>query len=300
MQNCVESVLRHAPSLRLTVFDDNSTDKRTVSYLKHIGSSPRLRIVSSCQESSSTPAGGGGLGNLYANINHYIYHLASSRYCLLMQDDMQFVRDLLERDLALIYSTFESSKRSAFMFPCFLRSELDFSLIDSDSDSASSMTYLFREDYEFSGYWDVCIANIHRVIEAGWYLSSELDGSNRALYLFGRMTCMKVPLVASLPCPPTYRQGSMTIALLLWNYFFRGFFPFESLSGEQVNRYFELGNTLAADTSLFSPSLPKNRTWTYTSFEGDVKWLSYVHIVELKARKILFLLMALVHRYFAG
>jgi glycosyltransferase involved in cell wall biosynthesis len=206
LANCVNSLLRHAPSARICVVDDRSTCPDTLAYLAQLPSGVELL--------QGQVKDGARHGGLYNNMQLAL-ESCSSELVFFIQDDMQIVRDIDEDDLRYINAFFAHYPEAAFLHPMFLRGRRyrrDRRITRLQSD----FPVYFREQPEKNSqrdlsYVDGVIAHAGRLQAANWqFVEGEAANANKAWPLFGKMGIWPHPIAMFLPEVPVYRGKHKT------------------------------------------------------------------------------------------
>jgi hypothetical protein len=287
--NCVRSVQAFMPGVALTVYDDASTDPQTRAILEDMtrnGTGKVLVAVSSENPGLLSRLNGG----LYQNMQSFLDSHACTRWVLFLQDDTQIVRGFTARDVEIIDGIFSSYPGAAFIYPAFLanRSACTRGYVDFDSLKGDEASFSFQYRYEYSGYFDVCLAHVDRLRNAQWCFGNELESSLAALGQFGTMRLMRQPFVAHLPAPPTYRYRSKTFFQRVWEHYRAGLYPIDPMSDADVQRLFSLrGDYPTADHFLTSSTYWGSHPWPYTKYEKSPCWVWIIDRIERGYARIL-------------
>jgi glycosyltransferase involved in cell wall biosynthesis len=102
--------------MKVTIFDDNSTDPHTVDILSKLQSELRVIRPQNGQLEKKT-------GGLYGNMNAALEmaHKSNFQYALFIQDDMQLVRSLRRVDFEMVENFFEFNTNAVQYQSCFRR-----------------------------------------------------------------------------------------------------------------------------------------------------------------------------------
>lgn len=204
LKNCIGSISRHMPEIPYFVYDDNSTDLDTASYLKTIAKN----VIRSKKDVSDRH------GGYYQNMQSALDH-AKSDYVLLIQDDMQVVRPFLDSDIADIDAIFQKNPSLAFLSPVFLKGrKRDFFKENYIADpQTKSYAWSSASDSLVPGcYADVSIVNVQRLRSAFWtFRPSEVSNGDLAKEKFGTMHQLSNPFIFYLPEEPAYRGKVLTL-----------------------------------------------------------------------------------------
>jgi hypothetical protein len=264
--NCLASVRRYVLGAPVTVFDDASTDPETCAILGEIRREgwARVLVAESPPLGWAAPSDGG----FNANIQSFVDVHARSTYTLILQDDLQVVRPLERRDLDGLDQVFSDFPQCAFVSPLFLYSTLC-QYVDMESVKGDSLTFSLLYDYEYSGFFHVCIAHISRLRDANWRFVNELVSSVAARAAFGTMPFLRQPFVAHVPSPPTFRHRRKTLVQCIWERYRASLYPIDPLSDSDVRRLFSLRDTFpTAEEFLTSRSFWGSHPWPYVKLEG--------------------------------
>jgi glycosyltransferase involved in cell wall biosynthesis len=208
LKNAVDSVLRHIPGARLRIYDDCSDEPAMLAYLSSLGEIVVRREVASHDRH----------GGLYANMNRAL-NGAERPLLLMLQDDMQVVRQFDAKDLEALDRLFGSNPKMAFVCPLFMKADRkrrfrrelvpDLELRAYISPPVAEMT-----SKNCLSYFDVHIAHVDRLRAAGWQYLQEGEGQIRdsARVLFGAMPMLGDPCVFFCPEVPFFRHREQSLA----------------------------------------------------------------------------------------
>lgn len=110
LRNCIESVQRHCPNVPFTVYDDGSDHPELVDYLKTLGSAVRHMQTATAERH----------GGFYANMQAALDE-TQAEALLLLQDDVQVVRDIATEDVDSWQTYWASYPECAFLSPVFMK-----------------------------------------------------------------------------------------------------------------------------------------------------------------------------------
>jgi hypothetical protein len=285
--NCVTSLRKFLPNVPVTVFDDTSTDKETCAILEGLSRDGWAKILTSQGLTGfpkSTPPLNGGL---YENIQLFLDVHARSSWALFLQDDMQVVRIFTQYDREMLTRIFSDYPKAAFVYPAFLSYAL-WKYVDSATLMGNKPSFSFLYDYDFSGYFDVCIAHIDRLRDARWRFGNELASSVSAREKFGTMRLMRQPFVAYLPSPPTYRHRGQTRTQRVWERYRAGLYPIDPLSDSDLQRLISMKDTFpTAEGFLTSESFWGSHPWPDVKLEGAPSLVRALDRIESRLRRVL-------------
>jgi len=288
LQNCVDSVREFMPNSRVTVFDDGSTHVETCAVLDRLRQESAVSVLAADESKGSSRSHAQLNGGLHANMQTVIDDHACSAMVLFLQDDTQVVRKVTSQDLEDITRIFQHYPRAAFIYPAFLanRTACTRGFVDFDSFRNGDPSFSFYYDYEYSGFFDICIAHIGRLRAAGWRFGNELTTSLEARERFGTMRLMRNPFVALLPAPPTYAFRGKTWIQRIWERYRAGLYPVDPMSEAAVERMSALkADYPTADEFLTSRSFQGEHPWPYTKMERAPKLIILLERIEAWVRR---------------
>lgn len=283
LQNCAASVREFMPDAPVTVFDDGSTDSETCAVLARLRQEGAITVL--VADNSTRPSGPGAQlnGGLHLNMQSFMDDHARCSMVLFLQDDTQVVRRVTRRDFANIQQIYSQHPKAAFVYPAFLanRSTCTRGFVDFSSFRDDDPSFSFLHDYEYGGFFDICIAHVGRLRAAGWKFGNELTTSLDARERFGTMRLMRVPFVALLPAPPTYAFRGKTLIQRIWEHYRAGLYPIDPMSEADIDRMSALtGDYPTADEFLTSTSYRGEHPWPYTKMERAPKLLILLERIE--------------------
>lgn len=207
VKNCLESIASCCPDAVVTIYDDDSTDTETVSYLKGV----------SCKVVNSHSEGRHRHGGLYGNMQIALKD-AKSKYILFLQDDTQLVRRVDKIDLELIDTFFRENREAAFINPVFLKGHRRRS-IDKQLMPQLKFRGYYQEISEVIKprpvsmfYCDVVLVHVDRLKLADWcFLESETNNAHQASKRFSKMLQLADPFVMHVPQVPVFRGKKSTV-----------------------------------------------------------------------------------------
>jgi hypothetical protein len=283
--NCIRSLREFMPDSPITVFDDRSTDKETRGILEGLDREGRITILTGPSRLESVRCTR-AYGGLFENIQSFVDVHARSSCAIFLQDDTQIVRRFTEHDREEIERIFSEHQTAAFVYPSFLTHNSYSKYVDPTSLTSEGLTFSFVYDYEYSGYFDVCIAHIDRLRKAGWKFGDELQTSLAARERFGTMRLMRHPFVAHLPSPPTFRERGRTWVQEVWEYYRSGLYPVDSLSDSNLLRLFSMKGTFpTAESFLTSENFWGQHPWPYAKLDEAPRPILFLDRVESRFRR---------------
>lgn len=209
LRNCVDSVRRHLPGVKCTVYDDGSTDPHTQAVLKDLGKNVRH------MNTATSDRHGGFYRNMQAALDE-----SQTPYLILLQDDLQVVRTLDAIDLKAFNAWFQSRENIAFLSPVFLKGGRRKDFLNYYYPDTHERLYHWRDiagQVSKDGpvpkfYTDVCVLCVDRLRRIGWQFSkTELANGEQAAHHFDEMPQMADPFVFYVPEEPVYRGRVMTL-----------------------------------------------------------------------------------------
>lgn len=233
LRNCLESLVRHAPELSVTVVDDGSVDPATKEVLEEYADT--MTIVARDGADSDV-----SLGGLYANMN-WVVRTSHADLGLFMQDDMQLVRDITADDQEHIARFFGSYKESIEFHTCFTKSTTKISVNDGLKLDSAVPAY-FRDAGRTRRGWhsDVGVFHIARMRERGIDLrESETQNELYLQTVVSQMGLSPWPFMMWLPFPESvkFRRKGLLQRYAEWRAG-SGLYPYNPMSTEQVRKLF--------------------------------------------------------------
>jgi|TARA_Y100000815_G_scaffold171503_1_gene155854 glycosyltransferase involved in cell wall biosynthesis len=223
LKNCIDSILRHAPGLPVTVVDDGSTDPETLQVLAALP----VTVVTPRAEQV------GRHGGLYANMQ-WALETCDSTLALFMQDDVQMVRDLAADDWQALQAFFDADPGHVFVHPCFPmgprkpRSRHEYKPWPPFRGYCNDNGAADQSERSRRWVYDVTLCHAPRLRAAGWTFGpTERENSKHAAGLFTPMLHFADPFICQLPEVATLRFGRRTLGARLAEY----------LSGEDVKSF---------------------------------------------------------------
>jgi len=209
LQNCVQSIERHAPNSSIKIFDDASTCPETRDILKKLANKHEVFI----NENSTLKS---HLKGLYQNMN-WALQIAKSHgfeFVFFIQDDQQIVRKLDENFYEEIKSIFASSEQICQITPTFFKGFLPEHILYSRFNPNEKFGYYLSD----CGIGDTGITHLYRLEEKKFlFQNSEGDSSKLALSLGLRAAQPKNPVLMYTPWPRVARNIQNPIIRLLFS-----------------------------------------------------------------------------------
>lgn len=264
LDNCLNSLLRCAEGLDVTVIDDDSEDEITRQVLN--------RWQHQFRQLDTGPVGQTEhkTGGLYGNMRRAMTDARNRNKTLILflQDDMQLVRPIHREDLCQALQFFAANPNAAQLQTCFMKrffADRDEALSRLDS---SGQAYLRPSDYPgFSGFSAVGLFHLER-FQA---LFGELQQGEYANNAFAQQQGIQMgiaafPFMMWLPYPISHRGKQRNIPLqLVEGVAGCGFYPYQVLSGNDqsrlLNRHPE--QRPYAEDWLRCPKLAETPVWSF-------------------------------------
>lgn len=283
LKNCVDSIRACVPDSSIAIFDDDSDDPETLSYLDE--------AHSFCRIFKPREVGKVKHGGLYLNMQVALEQFANHPLVCFLQDDTQVVRPVSGEEVTQWYRILMENSDIGFIHPCFLKGinlrKRPFVALDGPSARTC-----FRKDMGQSAgvhYSDLVIAIPARLLDKSWHFcQSEPQNDRQARQLFGSMIYLQDPFVMWLPEVPTYRGKKKTIALKLAEHKKNvGFYPFKLWSQAQAQTFRErsASGVPVAEEMLTCSSMTPPKPWTYTPLSG-LRLLKNLNNFEVSLRKL--------------
>jgi glycosyltransferase involved in cell wall biosynthesis len=282
LRNCVNSILKCIPGAEIVIFDDNSSDPATCSYLEE---SKDFCLIVRPETTGQIKHGG-----LYLNMNTALQMFSDRDLICFLQDDTQIVRPVSNAELRDIGLAFEENPRLGFIHPCFIRG-VDLQKRPVTPLSGPTPSFFFRKDTGQSAgihYSDLVVFEPKRLIDADWsFNQSEPANDRQSKAMFGMMAYMWLPFAMWLPEVPAYRGKKKTLGLRLAEHKKQvGFYPFVLWSRdhtESVRNQASPRLPVAEDLLDCSPATPP-KPWTYNPLTG-LSLLKSLNNVEVTIRR---------------
>lgn len=278
LQNCLESIERCAPGCRIIVADDRSDEADTQSVLD--AWSDRIECVTPSIDDKAHK-----LGGLYPNMQRVLDTLDDADTLCTLQEDMQLVRPLRERDFADIRHFFDSDPRAAFLHHGFMKGHQRQRYIDYMHFDAQKQVY-FRDSETHrvgSFFAAVCIAQVGRLRAEDWHFEvGEKRNNTRAAALYSPLGYMQNPFAMWLPSVPAHRHKTRTLGMSLAEKRTRvGYYPINVMDESAAAQFVSRDRSvlpIAEDFLSTTPSCPIE-PWVYHPFQGQ-KALYFLHRLQ--------------------
>ncbi|MEH6560047.1 MAG: glycosyltransferase family A protein [Marinobacter sp.] len=282
LRNCVNSILACIPDAEIAIFDDNSSDPETCSYLEE--------AKKNCQVITPDTKGTIKHGGLYHNMNAALELYRNRSLLCFLQDDTQVVRPLPSGEIQALESLFEEHPKLGFIHPCFIRG-IDLAKRPVTPEPGPAPEFFFRNNMGQSAglhYSDLVIFKPNRLTAAGWeFQQSEPSNDRQARQLFGLMAYMWLPFAMWLPEVPAYRGKNKTLGLRLAEKNKQvGFYPFDLWSKElaEARKENSQGRVPVAEELLECTPVTPKKPWTYNPLTG-FRLLKHLNNAEVALRR---------------
>jgi glycosyltransferase involved in cell wall biosynthesis len=234
LENCLDSVRRCARGYETVLVDDGSTDPETVAVID------RHRRYFRSLEPQSGDVQALKTGGLYANMELAMQDARGRGHqlVLFLQDDMQLVRPLLERDLAAALDFFREEPRAAQLQTCFMKRYFEGEDDRVTVIDPTGTAYIRPDSSLFSGFSAVGLFHVGRFTELfGSFHQGELANDDFAKRHGIRMGLAAHPFMMWLPYPISFRGQKRGFSLQLVERLAGcGFYPYEYMSPDAQAR----------------------------------------------------------------
>ena len=232
LKHCVATIETCSPASRIVIFDDHSNDGETVGILDELRARHEVCIPEGPDDFAHK------CGGLYANMQRALESLPANQLACFIQDDMQVVRRLDEKDLAAFERFFAADPNAAFLQPALMRAshrDRDERITAYDPDVG---VYFRSNNRQSAGIFFSAVSILHpgRLRAAGWtFAPTEKQNEAQARRHFSRLGLLRDPFVFYLPSVPAYRGKAKTWALAYAEKIRRcGFYPYRLMSDAEI------------------------------------------------------------------
>jgi glycosyltransferase involved in cell wall biosynthesis len=228
LENLLSSVhdcLKNIPDVKLYIFDDDSDEEITLKVLQDAKKAGISILRALDFESSSF----GSRGGLHAGIKASLCEVSrEDSLALLLQDDMQIVRDLKCKDLELAKMQIKNSG-NPFLYVNFWTGGVAMRSQQMVFSNKGFFHKFSPREKRFRAYTDVCLVDVNLLRSSKFdFQNSEKQMDQNASRVFGKMAWSPYPFTAMLPDPSVYRNGVL----------FQGnIFRFEKMTSQNVDNF---------------------------------------------------------------
>lgn len=231
LRNLLDSISTHIPGVEVRIYDDNSDDPDTIHLLNNCGHSVYKPDKTTMNRH----------GNLYVNMQSALEG-ASTNYLIMLQNDLQIIRDFSDIDLSTIQETFENTQ-IGFLRPQFMRQGsylkfLDQLILDSERDIYFPIKE--SEGVEVgNAYCDVMICSVQNLRAVNWsFEDSENGNAKKARQIFKHMPQMFNPFIFYCPEVPCYRNRRIFLASKIASFRLKGqIIKFASMTTNEMHSF---------------------------------------------------------------
>jgi len=264
LDNCLKSIQKCAFDYDATVVDDHSSDNYTLEVLKKW--EKIYSVITPAEEVSDYKIGG-----LYGNMNYAMNDAQKKKYkyALFIQDDMQLVRNILQKDIKMIEKYFNENKKCVQYYPCFFKSYTKKNK-NNRSLNNSKIVYFKKIELQYSGFSAIGVFQVKRFKK----LFDKFEKRERTMDNKARKKGIQkgeavYPFMSYLPHPVSYRNKRKSFVHLLTEKISgAGFYPIDYMDEESIKILFYRDPNLIpyAEDYLNAPGI-KSIPW---SFAGGV------------------------------
>jgi hypothetical protein len=262
LENCLNSVATCAAAFDTFIVDDNSDDPETQAVLKRWSAKyPAL------------PSGDKGVefktGGLYPNMSEALRHAFSSgyEYAVFIQDDMQFIRQISDRDLEILDEYFRANEQSIQLETGFIKYGALVNDPKTFSPDASGIAMLRPSKPGFNklNFAAAGTFSVARTIEFhGDFRIGEANNSvalrDKGFYYGWSM----YPFMHWLPASISYRGKKRSLAHRFCEYIGgAGFHPIRIMDAEETEAFWNRSRSIlpVAEHFLDCPTAPRKDLW---------------------------------------
>lgn len=268
LRDCLNSIRENLPNCPVTVYDDGSTSRETISALvEWSGIIPIHR--------RPPQVGTGRVGRLHENMSEALDQAKSvgATYALMLQDDMQVVRSLVPKDTAYIDHYFRANPQAAELIVHFHTRERQ----DPDSEWIldSSQTASLSQNGPQTSYLATGLFHVERAHQRLSPLErTERLNAEKAAELGMTAGFYRYPFTMFMPFPKTFRNGKRKI--FLWateTLAGSGVHPYVSMKEKEIAKLFRRQGTApaAAREWLTCRSVQEWPLWSYYGGARDLR-----------------------------
>lgn len=275
LSNCIESIEKHINPKELIIYDDHSTCIRTQETLDSLREN--YNIISDSYDSKDNIRKG-----LYTNMNQAVEYAIDNSYdyILMIQDDMQVVRNWNSTFTKEVENIFSSNQSIVQIVPVFFKSSNR--NIDSKRLIINEENNYYMNRY-IPGVSDVGIIKLNKIKLKRWKFGDNEPQNMKETVNFGwKSVKMKNPIFMYTPWPETFRAGSVLDKILLQiteKVYNTGFYPYQSMSRKSIDSLINrpIDKFPYAEDYLATIE-PTKKPWVYTSSLTYIKIKIYRYL----------------------
>lgn len=265
LDNCLESIQRHAPGAEVYVLDDDSPDPGVAKVLRRWTERRAVEVI---------PRGATALGlhgGLYNNMQRAFEHGANKGLDLglFIQDDMQLNRDVTAEDLRDIEAYFAQTPNTIEMYVCFFKAMYHAQNRDQFVVDETRKAYFNKSAATSapSSLCDVGVFHFGRMKDLRWSFEQGEGENNRKARGHALTIGYSLhPFMMYLPFPHTeyYRSKSLLLRAAEW-WVGAGFHPYAPMSPERLKRLFARDPAELPEAELYleAPGFDKPAPWIF-------------------------------------
>ena len=264
LDNCIASILRHAPGVPIRVLDDQSSDPAVPQVLRKWRRDEGIEVIETGRPE------GGLRGGLYDNMQRaYERGLADGcSLALFVQDDMQLVRSVSSTDVAAIGNHFDACPNAIELQVTFRKAM--YRARDAGRFEVDRTGCVYLDEGKLGParhYSDVGIFHLARMKERGWvFEQGEAENNRRAAAIGSVLGCYAYPFMMYLPFPHGvyYRRRRALLRACEW-WIGAGFHPYLDLTADRLAKLHDrpLCELPFAEDYLEAEGLRKAAPWVF-------------------------------------
>lgn len=280
LENLIKSVEKHS-SAPVVIFDDRSDDIVSIKILDKL--SAKYEIIRPDLDRSTERRTGG----LHANMSEALV-IAEKRgveFALMMQDDMQIVRDITDEDIKTIRLAYKRPMASFGIVTSFFKKSRSIKMEKSTINIASKDIYEISYPVEndkplFESYADTGFFSVRKYKSlTEKLLTGEENNQNALRALDVRLGFLTKPFMHFTPMPISFRSRARGWRAKLSDKIAgAGVHTIASIDGETLQELFDRDPQVIpyAENFLTAPTLPPVRYWPLhggkTNLKASLGW----------------------------
>ena len=276
LQNCIASIEACAGDCVTTIIDDHSKDPDTIAVLSDL--SQRYRVIRPSDDSNEKTQAT-VLGGLYGNMNLAMKDAVTHdcKRVLFIQDDMQLVRPITDRDFKNIDDYLRANKNTFQISTTFVRSLNQPSFDEKHFLDDSRSAYLRYPDRERgkSSFCDTGVFDVERFrLLFKNFVVTEGANSSKARSLGLCCGSSVYPFMNWLPFPVAHRGKRHSILFnLLEKLGGSGYHPIELMQNSEIDDLLSRDPLILPimEQYLSSPTSPRQDVWSTGGGEYNLK-----------------------------